>query len=322
MRVLNLVANKDARFFRQQVAELSRRNVTCRTLSVPGDHDTNSAATRSVFDYVQFVPSVWNTLGEGYDIVHANYGLTGPAALAQRSCPVVLSLWGTDLYGPYSWLSKNCARYSDAVIVMSEAMASELDQDCHVIPHGVDFDLFAPAPQADAQRELGWNPNHRHVLFPYSTTRDVKDYPRAQRIVAAADDRLNQPVELEIVKGEPHQRMPLYMNAADSLLLTSKWEGSPNSTKEALACNLPVVATRVGDIDEQLQGVSHSVVCDSDEELTAALVDVLEAGERSNGRQHATEYSLKRMGDQIVDVYKSVLAEENSETPNVAQVRR
>ncbi|MEF8785942.1 MAG: glycosyltransferase [Haloarculaceae archaeon] len=307
MRVLNAVANADARFYRQQVAELSQRNVTYRTLPVPGDHGTDSTDTRSVFDYIRFVPSVWATVGD-YDIVHANYGLTGPAALSQLSRPVVLSLWGTDLYGRYGRLSKVCARLSDAVVVMSEAMADELDQDCHVIPHGVDIDLFAPEPQREAQADLGWDPDRKHVLFPYSTTTAVKDYPRAQRIVEATAERLDAPVELQVVKGEPHRRMARYMNAADSLLLTSKWEGSPNATKEAMACNLPVVATNVGDVGEQLRGVTHSHVCDADADLTDALVDVLRSDERSDGRSRAREYSLERMGDQLFDVYESVLA--------------
>lgn len=306
MRVLNPVSNASARFYQQQVAELAGRGITCRTLPVPGEHATASAASRSVFDYARQVPSVWRAVGD-FDIVHANYGLTGPAALSQRSCPVVLSLWGTDLYGRYGRLSRACARLSDAVVVMSEAMADELDQDCRVVPHGVDLDLFAPTPQAEAREDLGWDDDSHHVLFPYSPTTAVKDHPRAQRVVDAAADRLDSPVELQVVKGEPHRRMAVYMGAADTLLLTSKWEGSPNATKEAMACNLPVVATAVGDIDEQTRGVSHSHACETDAELTDALVEVLRAGERSDGRERAREYSLERMGDRLVDVYESVL---------------
>jgi glycosyltransferase involved in cell wall biosynthesis len=54
--------------------------------------------------------------------------------------------------------------------------------------------------------------------------------------------------------------------------------------------------------------VSRSHVCDADADLTDALVDVLQSGERSDGRSRARQYSLERMGDQLVDVYESVLA--------------
>jgi glycosyltransferase involved in cell wall biosynthesis len=82
-----------------------------------------------------------------------------------------------------------------------------------------------------------------------------------------------------------------------------------------MACNLPIVATDVGDVADQLDGVTHSTVCESDTELADAIVDVLRAGERSNGRETAREYSLDRMGDRIVDVYESVLAEDAETTP-------
>jgi len=310
MQVLNLVTNERARFFRQQRATLRSLGVEETTLTVPGDHtyDNGSTNERSAVDYLKFLPQVVRRSLDGYDLVHANYGLTAPHALAQARLPVVLSLWGTDLMGKYGWLARACASRADAVVVMSERMAAELDGPCHVIPHGVDLDLFEPMPTDDARAELGWDADAGHVLFPYPPGRGVKDYPRAERVVGRVRERLDGEVAFHTVTGEPHERMPLYMNAADVLLLTSRREGSPNAVKEALACNLPVVGTDVGDVPERLDGVAHSRVARSDAELVDGVVAALRAGERSDGRAAAEEVSATETGARLLAVYEEVLS--------------
>ncbi|MEA5389567.1 glycosyltransferase [Haloarculaceae archaeon H-GB11] len=239
---------RDATFYLNQVRALEDVGVNCETLSVPGSTiGTDAADNRSPVDYLRFFPQVFDEASTEYDVVHANYGLTAPHALAQSSCPVVLTLWGSDLFGEFGWLSKLCARRADAVIVMSEEMDRELPCESTVIPHGVDFEQFAPVPQERAQKQLGWDSDAHHVLFPSPIAREEKDFPRSERVVDAARSRLDADIELQTPNGEiPHGEMPVWMNAADVLLLTSKREGFPNTVKEALACNLPVVSTDVG----------------------------------------------------------------------------
>jgi glycosyltransferase involved in cell wall biosynthesis len=316
MRVLNLVTNAESRFFVQQVRALSARGVDSTTLSVPGQHDYEKGDEngRTLTDYLRFCgPAIYESF-HGYDLVHANYGLTAPPAVAQPTLPTVLSLWGTDLMGRYGWLSSACARFVDAVVVMTEEMAAAVDRDCHVIPHGVDLDRFRPAPRAAARRELDWDDDARHVLFPYPPSRAVKNYPRAERVVEAAAADVDGSVELHAVFGVPHARMPTYMNAADALVLTSRREGSPNAVKEAMACNLPVVAVDVGDVRTRLDGVEPSMVCQSDGELVDALATVLRSGARSNGREAAREVSVARMSERLRDVYRSVLPDDREPT--------
>jgi len=242
-----------------------------------------------------------------YDVVHANYGLSAPPAVLQWYHPTVVSLWGSDLFGTYGAVGRWAARFADEVIVMSEEMAAELDDDCHVIAHGIDLERFRPEPQAACQAELGWNPEAAQVLFPYPADRSVKNYPRAERIVEAAAAEIDREVELQTVSGVPHEEMPTYMNAADVLLLTSHREGSPNSVKEAMACNLPVVSVDVGDVDERLAGVEPSAVHTDDSALTDCLVEIIQHGERSNGREQISEISLRRQIGRLVGVYRRAL---------------
>ncbi|ELY87893.1 group 1 glycosyl transferase [Natrialba hulunbeirensis JCM 10989] len=304
MHVLTLTTNAEAPFMTEQMRALERRGVTFSTLSVAGEVD--GGTSRSPLEYLKFFPSVLKESGNGYDLIHAHYGLTGPMAVAQRRTPVVLSLWGSDVYGPVEPVSRACAPFCDELVVMSEAMRTHLGRECAVIPDGIDLEKFQPVPQEAAQEAVGWDPDAYHVLFPYTPEREVKNYPRARRVVNAVNGLFDDPVHLHTVYDVPHETVPDYMNAADALLLTSHSEGSPNSVKEALACNLPVVAVDVGDVRERLDGVSNSVVADSDEALINGLRGVLESGERSDGREAAREISVDRTADRLLEVYERV----------------
>ncbi|QLG48560.1 glycosyltransferase [Natrinema halophilum] len=306
MHVLTLTTNADAPFMTQQMAALEDRGVTFSTVSVAGDVGADTSRTPA--DYLRTVPKVIREAGNGYDLIHAHYGLTAPMALAQIRKPVVLSLWGSDVHGPVAPVSRASAPFCDEVVVMSREMREVLDRDCTVIPDGVDLEKFRPEPQDRAAKKVGWNDDgYAHdVLFPYSPAREVKNYPRAERIVTVVDNLLEHPVRLRTVSGVDHDSVSDYMNAADALILTSHSEGSPNSIKEALACNLPVVAVDVGDVRERLSGVNPSCVCSSDEELIQGLLEILERGERSNGREAAREVSIDRTADRMLEVYERV----------------
>ncbi|MCL9814028.1 glycosyltransferase [Natranaeroarchaeum aerophilus] len=309
LSVLNLVTTAEARFFKQQVSVLEDLGVSSTTVAVPDERVTREGALagRSAVDYFRFLPrAIRESFGE-YDLVHANYGLTAPAAVLQPNLPVVISLWGSDLYGRFGPLSKLCARLADATIVMSDGMATELGGTPYVIPHGIDLDRFQPADQQAAQEDLGWDPGRKHVLFPYAKGKSVKNAPLAERVVAAARERVGEPIELQFVTGVPHERMSVYMNAADALLLTSDREGSPNSVKEAMACNLPVIATDVGDVRQRLRGVQHSFVAHDDADLVDCLVSVLDADTDSNGRAVIAELRIEQMGERLLSVYREVL---------------
>ena len=304
MRVLTLATNGRSRFYRQQVAGLRDRGhaVDAMVVSQPDD----AAESRSVATYARYYARVLAAARRGYDVVHANYGLTAPPAVAQPFAPTVVSLWGSDLMGRYGAVSRTAARFADAVVVMSEEMASLVDLDCHVIPHGVDTDLFRSLPREFARSAVGWDPDRHHVLFPYPRDRAVKDFPRARRIVDAAGDAVERSVELHTISGVPHARMPVFYNAADALILTSRREGSPNAVKEALACDCPVVATDVGDVAERLDGVAHTAVGDDDDDLARRLAAILASGSRPDGHAAVAPLSIERQLDGIVDVYRSV----------------
>ncbi len=333
MRVLQ-ISSAGMKFFQEQIRVLERQGIECDvvtyeqgSLSENKHADGNGLKSKILNEIyghnplyyayrgADFYPQILKTaMRNEYDLVHLNSGMIAPLGLLQPERPIVLTLWGDDLigdrlYGYQPAITKFCARRSSSVIVRSAEMEEALPCDGHVIPSGVDMSKFAPMDRTEARERVGWSRNDRHVLFPYPPAQTKKRYPFAKEIAARADEALDESVNLQVVKDVPHERMPLYYNAADVLLVPSLREGSPNTVKEAMACNLPVVSTDVGDARERLGPVSNSYVCSDDSGLEDALVSVLETGERSDGREHVRELSLERMGERLISIYESVLEE-------------
>lgn len=310
MKILSLVTNRHAPFYEVQTTELESKGVEIDHVyprKQSKSHEIQQNISRSYIDYFPLIYRVLPKALSEYDIVHANNGKTAPFALIQPHRPIVLTLWGSDLMGRYRTLCKKSAAYCDEVIVMSEEMESELGQNAHVIPHGIDLDQFAPMSQAEARSAVNWDGDVKHILFPYDPAREVKNYPLAKQIVKQAQNKLPMSLQLQVVSDVRHDQVPLYMNAADVLLITSRREGFPNSVKEAMACNLPIVSTDVGGIRDRLEDVDNSYVSNSEGELVARLCEVLSNDRRSNGRRYVADLSQEQMGKQIINVYKKAL---------------
>lgn len=309
MKVLNLTVEKKP-FLLQQLEALEEHGVEGDLVTVPGERiiGEEEVQRHSVFDYVKFYPKVLRHSLNEYDLVHAHFGLTAPFAFAQPHRPIVTSLWDWDLYGEYGWVSRRFANWSDAVIVRNEEMGAELDQEAHVVERGVNMEKFSPMDQREAQDQVGWDPDVHHVLFPYSPSREKKNYPLAKKLVTKVEEKTNEKVILHTVYNEPHEKIPIYMNAADVLLITSKSEGSPNTVKEALSCELPVVSTNVGDVDSLIEGVDYSYSCETENDLEKGLIDALSSNNVDiGGRESIKELTWDNTAISIIDIYNSVL---------------
>jgi len=256
-----------------------------------------------------------------YDLVHAQFGQSGITALPKR-VPLVVTFRGDDLEGiigdsgryiPAGWLlrliSRAVARRADAAIVVAEHMKRWLPRsvNAHVLPSGLDLDLFRPAPQDEARLRLGLPADRRLVLFVGDPGLARKRYGLARLAV----DIVNRSLPTQLVTGweKPHQEIATLMNACDALVCTSMQEGSPNAVKEALACNLPVVSVPVGDVAHRLHGVEGSELCRDDrvETIATALEQVLRRGKRSNGRLAVQDLDESILTRRLIDIYRSVL---------------
>jgi glycosyltransferase involved in cell wall biosynthesis len=245
------------------------------------------------------------------DIVHAHFSLSAFAASLAGAKPLVVSLMGSDVKARwyYQFIIKLLNKIVwSAVIVKSEDMKKSIGiAEALVIPNGVDFDKFVPLEKDKALAFTRWDSNKRHVLFAANPDRYVKNFELAK----AAFDLLGlSDIELHFLKNVSNDEMSFFFNAADVVLLTSLWEGSPNVIKEAMACNKPIVATKVGDIEWLFGQEPGHYLTDFNSlavahEIKNAIAFSIEVGS-TNGRRRIEELGLNSnlISTKIIAIYK------------------
>jgi glycosyltransferase involved in cell wall biosynthesis len=263
-----------------------------------------------------------------HDLVHAMYGgvMADVVTRVVRDRPVLVSFCGTDMHGGMGngvfetlslrygvRASHRAARRAAGVIVKSRNLFDALPRSVDlsrvwIVPNGVDLARFRPRDRSECRRALGWDAARTHVLFPALPQRPEKRFALATAAVA----RLNRSaahIELHALERVPHDDVPLWVNAASAVLLTSVDEGSPNAVKEALACNVPVVSVDVGDVRERIAGIDGCfIAAPTAEDLAANLGRALEREAPIAGRERVAEVSLERIAEKVLEIYVQLTA--------------
>jgi teichuronic acid biosynthesis glycosyltransferase TuaC len=257
-----------------------------------------------------------------YRLVHSHGGETALVARFFWSAPVLASYWGSDLLGvPEGPLRARLSFALRARVLrvhsllmaatttksaqMEEVLPARARTRNRVIPDGVDRSRFVPGDRQLARQALGWS-GEEPVAISVGRPVALKRLWLAEEAVRIAAREIPG-LTWRAVSDVPPEHMRDHYNAADVLVHTSVSEGSPNVVKEALACNLPVVATPAGDVPELLAGVEPSAICDAEPKaLAAEIVRCLRAARRSNGRERSEHLSLERVTERTLDCYRSL----------------
>lgn len=300
-------------FVDRQIASLRRAGVKISTFDIGASH----SPINLFYKWLQLRRQVRQAAP---DLVHGQYGTIVGLLSVFAGRPAVISFCGGDLQRGASvsylrlivgfLLSNLAALRAEGLICKSEQLRQALwwrKDLAVVIPSGVDLNLFSPGPQSEARKELGWDLENPVAIVNVGDDPKGKGIDLAQAAMKIARSRVLS-AELHVISKVEPTRMPLYFRAADVLLCTSITEGSPNVVKEALACNLPVVSTPVGDVPERLAGVHPSDVVSRDPgEFGEALAKILLSRQRSNGRERMMDLGLDQVARQVLAVYQSVL---------------
>jgi glycosyltransferase involved in cell wall biosynthesis len=217
-------------------------------------------------------------------------------------------------------------------------------------PNGIDIERFRPASVAERaaiRRDFGWDEHERVVAFVGFFSRDKRPdllFRAWQRIAAQgvaaklvyigatespyfeidrslADDIRAKATAMgraaDVVFVDPTHEMERYYRAADVFVLSSIREAHPVALLEAMACGIPVIASRIeGATDVMIEdGVNGRLVNPDDEQaLAAALSRVLDTPDEAArlGRQaRATvvdRYDIRQTAERWLEAYRTVLS--------------
>jgi teichuronic acid biosynthesis glycosyltransferase TuaC len=261
--------------------------------------------------------------GEHFDVVHAHFGLTAWPALAVKARTRALTVHGTDVRHPRTRLATRAALPTVGLLAaVSEALVRELPgrrarARAQVLPCGVDMERFKPMARARAQGTLFLEPQHTspgprpsadpqppYLLFPADPSRAEKRFDRAQALAKAVG------AQLLTLGGVEPERVPLYVNAAHAVLVPSEREGFGLAVLEALACDVPVLATPVGIHAQALTGLAGTLCEPFDlERWRRSLAVILaEPDPRVGGRERAQAFSATRMAERVASAWRSLVA--------------
>lgn len=284
-----------------------------------------------------------------FDVILATWAFPDVVvgALASRvlGVPMLAKVHGSDINVQSRYpLRRKQIRWAmdraEKVLAVSGALRNRLldlgvpDEKIMVHHNGVDGERFQLRDRQAARRELGLDPDGKHLLFVGYLVE-----AKALHVLVDAVARLRRqgrldftthlvgcgPLEAELraqaetlgvqdavrFQGRrPHQEIPAWMAAADAFCLPSVREGCPNVMLEALASGRPVVATRVGGIPELARDDNALLAPPSDSAaLAAALTKALSRSWDPQAlRASVSHFSWETSARALIDAAEAALS--------------
>jgi len=215
-------------------------------------------------------------------------------------------------------------RLYDAIVTLTDSMKADLTRTCRldaarvrVIPNGVDGEVFRPIDRrAELRAEFGL-PRDVLILGTVGRLDPVKNHGVIIRALARLRARGTDAFLLLIGEGPERPRLEReiresglagqvrlfghtdrvrdVLNCLDIYVQASLYEGFSNTVLEAMACGLPVVATRTGGTVDLLRDGHEGYLFEPDDDpaLTALLLELRHRDRRRemgrSGRRRAME---------------------------------
>lgn len=289
-------------------------------------------------------------------------GFAAARAGRRLGLPVVVTTHGSDInYYTHrtpknivaAWLTIWGLRHATAVTAVCEDLKNKIvaldisAEHIRIVPAGIRETIFYPRGEKSAlRRELQLAENGKLFLFVgnlipvkgleyllHALARVCKQLPMVRLAVLGSGElekslqRLAHTLGIEQniiwVGRKPHAEIPIWMSAADFLVLPSQSEGYPMVVLEALACGTPVIASRVGGIPEIIVSSELGTMVpagDSEALAHAMLVAVSKKWDSQKLITFARANTWAERAQRFLQVYQNVLKSKARSVGNKQQM--
>ncbi|MFW9949788.1 MAG: glycosyltransferase family 4 protein [Candidatus Thorarchaeota archaeon] len=253
-----------------------------------------------------------------YDLIHCHHSYSSfiflcSVTILGKKC--ILSYQNDPKNEGGNLLFRILLLFFDKIILKNKISGIKCDKIVY-LPNGVDTNLFRPRDKSSCKKRLGLKENKKYIVFMDSYTRRTQKridrFNETIRILR--EDYLLSEIEPLILTNTERSLIPYLLCASELHLLTSDFEGSPNSVKECLACNVPVVSTPVGNVADLIGDIEGCFVSESfnPEELAELASKTLRIKNfSSRGSLMEKGLGIKEVGLKLLEIYNELISNES-----------
>lgn len=271
---------------------------------------------------------------DGDTIVHANFTNTAGIFAYNLKKKYQLNYLLT-VHEDHDWLTEevnsnntdfiNTWKNATSIIRVNKldnVLLEKYNKNVVTIPNGFNHRKFKPLDSVECRTKLR-TPKDKKVIVNIGFYNNQKNQKLLIKAISLLEETIKNKLTCYIIGGGPkagelevyikeknlenivvlvgqveHDRLPIYLNAADIFCLSSNSEGNPTVMFEALGVGIPYVGTNVGGIPEIITSDNYGLLCNPNDEK--ALSKIIEEGltkmwDRDEILEFANQFSWKHI---------------------------